>query len=298
MATITAWVDGGAVEGDKNDLPAPLRSADGWTIGKPDMVLTMLEPFEVPSSGQRILRDFPIDPIIFKNDTYIERMEIVPSNRVVTHHAIVSVRDGKGGSLRIGGYQPGGLIAEYPKGAARKIPAGTTLGLNMHYNIKGANQKDRTTIGLVFAKGPVEQVVITGMTGTRDFLINPGDPNVEAVGNAFTFENDSHIIGLLPRMNERGKDFKYWLVYPDGRQQVLLSVPKYNPDWQPNYILKEPLAVPKGSKLLSIAHFDNSPQNKRNPDPTARVVYGPEIMNGYVDYTIDSQRLSHSTAQH
>ena len=108
------------------------------------------------------------------------------------------------------------------------------------------------------------------------------------------FQQDSHIISLMPRMNERGKDYKYTLVYPDGRSVVLLSIPKFNPDWQPSYLLKTAIAAPKGSRLESIAHYDNSPNNKWNPDPTARVVYGPEIMNGYVDYTIDSQRVSNT----
>jgi hypothetical protein len=176
----------------------------------------------------------------------------------------------------------------------RKIPKGTTLGLNMHYNPKGTPQTDQTKIGLVFARGPVEQVVITGMSGTRNLDIPPGEASYEAKGNAFVFQEDSHIISLMPRMNERGKDYKYTLVYPDGRSVVLLSIPRFNPDWQPGYVLKAAVPAPKGSRLETIAHYDNSLNNNWNPDATARVVYGPEIMNGYVDYTIDSQRVSNT----
>jgi hypothetical protein len=125
---------------------------------------------------------------------------------------------------------------------------------------------------------------------TRDEALRTGGG--EASGNAFVFVEDSHIISLLPRMNERGKDYRYTLVYPDGRSEVLLSIPKFNPDWQPSYVFKKAVAAPKGSRLETIAHFDNSTANKRNPDPTQRVIYGPEIMNGYVDYTIDSERMS------
>lgn len=291
VATIVAWVDGGAAQGDARDLPAQAAAVtDTWRIGKPDMVISMTAPAEVPASGTRILRDYPIEPVVFNEDRYVERMEVIPSNRLVTHHAIVSVRDADG-SHRIGGYQPGGVTTEYPKGAVRLIPKGTTLGLNMHYNPKGSPQSDLTKIGLIFAKGPVEQVVITAMSGTRDFAIPAGDPNYEAVGKPFVFEEDSHIISLLPRMNERGKDYKYTLVYPDGRSEVLLSIPKFNPDWQPSYVFKQAIAAPKGSRIETVAHFDNSPQNKKNPDATQRVVYGPEIMNGYIDYSVDGRRL-------
>jgi len=291
VATILGWVDGGAVQGDIRDLPPAVPPRAAWKIGTPDLVLTMLEPAEVPATGTRIIKDYAIEPVVFEEDRYVERIEVIPSNRLVTHHAILSVRDGDG-SQRLGGYQPGGVTTTYPAGVVRKIPKGTTLGLNMHYNTKGSLQTDQTKIGLVFARGRVEQVVITGMTGTRALEIPAGDPNYEAKGNAFVFQQDSQIISLMPRMNERGKDYKYTLVYPDGRSVVLLSIPKFNPDWQPSYLLKTAIAAPKGSRLESIAHYDNSPNNKWNPDPSARIVYGPEIMNGYVDYTIDSQRLS------
>ncbi len=287
VATILAWADAGAFEGNPKDLPAAPVFPEGWKIGKPDMVLTMTEPAQVPAGGTRIIQDYPIDPVTFQQDTYVEMMEVVPSNRLVTHHAIVSVREGRS-STRIGGYQPGGATTAYGQGVVRMIPKGTTIGLNMHYNPKGMPATDKTTIGLKFAKGQVDKVAMTAMSGTRDLAIPPGDANYEAKGNAYTFAEDSHIIGFLPRMNERGKDFKYTLVYPDGRSVVLLSVPKFNPDWQPTYVVKTPIAAPRGSRIETIAHYDNSANNKSNPDPTARVVFGPEIMNGYFDYTVDS----------
>ena len=205
----------------------------------------------------------------------------------MTHHAIVNVKS-ESGSSRIGGYQPGGALTAYPAGVVRLIPKGTTVGLNMHYNPKGMAAQDQTTIAMVFAKGPIEKVALTAMAGTRDLNIPPGEANYEAKSNSYVFKEDSHIISLLPRMNERGKDYKYTLTYPDGRSVVLLSVPKFNPDWQPSYVFKNAIAAPKGSRIDTIAHYDNSANNKSNPDPTARVIYGPEIMNGYFDFTVDS----------
>ena len=128
------------------------------------------------------------------------------------------------------------------------------------------------------------------MSGTRELDIPPGEPNYEARGSAFVFAEDSHIISLLPRMNERGKDYRYTLIYPDGRSETLLSVPRFNPDWQPSYVFRNAIAAPKGSRLETLAHYDNSAANKSNPDPAQRVSFGAEIMNGYFDYTVDGQK--------
>lgn len=287
LATLLDWVDGGAPEGNPRDLPAPLATADGWTLGTPDLVVSMTAPAQVPASGPRIIADYAINPLEFREDTYVERMEVLPSNRTVTHHAIVNVKDAAG-TQRIGGYQPGGATTTYPAGLVRMIPKGASLALNMHYNTKGTPQEDTTKIGLVLARGRVDKVVRTALSGTRQLDIAPGAANYEAVGTPYVFAEDAHIVSLLPRMNERGKDFRYTLVYPDGRSVVLLSVPRFNPDWQPSYVLKQAIAAPKGSRLETVAHFDNSAANKHNPDATQRVVFGPEIMNGYLDFTVDA----------
>lgn len=287
VAALLAWIDAGAPEGDRADLPRSPIGADGWTLGTPDTVVAMTAPANVPAAGPRIIADYPIESLVFDDDTYIERLEVLPSNRAVTHHAIVNVKDASG-TQRIGGYQPGGATTTYPAGYVRLIPKGASLALNMHYNPKGTPQQDTTRIGLQRARGPIVKVVRTAMSGTRALDIPPGAANYEAVGTPYVFGEDSHIVSLLPRMNERGKDYRYTLVTPDGRAQVLLSVPAFNPDWQPSYVLKTPIAAPKGSRLETIAHWDNSAANRHNPDPSQRVVFGPEIMNGYFDYTVDA----------
>ena len=218
---------------------------------------------------------------------------MLPSNRTVPHHAIVNVKDATG-TQRIGGFQPGGATTTYPAGLVRLIPKGASLALNMHYNPKGTPQEDTTRIGLVLARGPIERVVRTAMSGSRQLDIPPGDANYEAIGTPYVFTDDSHIVSLLPRMNERGKDFRYTLVYPDGRSMILLSVPKFDPDWQPSYVLKQALPAPRGSRLETLAHWDNSAANKSNPDATQRVSFGPEIMNGYFDYWVDSHVPRHT----
>ena len=290
IRTIAEWVDAGAPEGAAADLPALPTFPESWKIGAPDVVIGMPTTYAIPAGGPRILQDFPI-ATKFDEDKYIEIAEVIPGKRSHTHHAIVSVNDGSGSS-RIASYLPGGPTSALPKGVVKLIPKGAAINLNMHYNPNGVAASDgETKIGFRFAKGPIEKVAITAMSGTRALDIPPGASNYEAIGNPFVFKEDSHIISLLPRMNERGKDYQYTLVYPDGTSKILLKVSRFDDGWQPAYLLKTPIAAPKGSRIETIAHYDNSAGNKRNPDPTRRVPYGPEIMNGYFDYTVDAQKL-------
>jgi hypothetical protein len=292
--TILRWADTGAVEGNPADLPALPRFAGGWQMGKPDAVFTM-QAFDIPPSTRSVQEDFLI-PTSFGEDKFVRSAEVRPAARGVTHHANVYVRE-DGNSERVASYSPGAGGKSYPPGVAKLIPKGTTLTLNMHYNPKGRPGHDPgTTIGLQFAKEPIRQVAITAQSGNGQLDIPPGEANYELIGRPFVFEEDSHLLTLTPRMNERGKDFRYTLVYPDGTSRVLLFVPRFNHGWVFTYALKEPIAAPKGSRIETIAHWDNSAHNKFNPDPAARIRFGLEIMNGYFEYTLDGQDLLRSAA--
>ena len=177
------------------------------------------------------------------------------------------------------------------------IPKGTTLALNMHYNTKGPAADATTTIGLVFAKGPIEQVAITAMSGTRALAIPPGDANYEARGNAFVFAEDSHIISLLPRMNERGKDYKYTLVYPDGRSEVLLSVPKFRSGLAAELCSQEGGCGAEGQPPRDHRPLRQLGREQAQPGSDAARHLRPEIMNGYLDYTIDTQNLTRARCE-
>jgi hypothetical protein len=170
----------------------------------------------------------------------------------------------------------------------------------VHYTTNGEPGKDRSSVGLIFSKVPVEKRVITAGATQSNFEIPPGAPNHE-VKSEFVFKEDSHIDSLHPHMHMRGKDFKYTLVYPDGTSKVLLSVPKWDFGWQLTYVFKEEVFAPKGSKLVCVAHYDNSVNNKFNPDPKATVRWGDqtweEMMIGYVDYTLDKQDLRKAQPQ-
>ncbi|HEY7543563.1 MAG TPA: thiol-disulfide isomerase [Blastocatellia bacterium] len=319
--TISAWVNDGSVEGDSRDLPSLPHFTEGWTIGKPDVVLTMTEEYSVPAEGVIPYKYFAV-PTNFSEDKYVQFAEIRQGNRQLVHHIIVDVRYPDHGQLppageinperlfssrsqgdgarpgdsdgRLVGWAPGEAPLILRPGQAKLVKKGSVLIFQVHYTTNGVAGTDRSSIGLIFSKAPVEKRVITAGAVGRNLAIPPGDPNYE-VKSSFAFKEDSHIDSLHPHMHMRGKDFSYRLVYPDGTSKLLLSVPRWDFNWQMTYVFKEPVAAPKGSRLECVAHFDNSAKNKFNPDPTKLVEWGPqtwdEMMIGYLDYTLDKQDL-------
>ncbi|MEP7336245.1 MAG: thiol-disulfide isomerase [Acidobacteriota bacterium] len=194
------------------------------------------------------------------------------------------------------GWAPGMEPLILKPGQAKMIKKGSVLVFQMHYTTNGVAATDRTKVGLWFSKAPVEKRVITQgvFVDPQKLAIPPGDANFES-RSSHTFTEDVHIQLFMPHMHVRGKDFIYTLVYPDGTKKVLLNVPKYDFNWQLSYLAKEPIAVPKGSRIECVAHHDNSANNKFNPDPTITVRWGDqtweEMMIGWIDYTIDGQNL-------
>ena len=181
-----------------------------------------------------------------------------------------------------------------PDGVGRLVKAGSILVLQVHYTPNGTAQKDRTSVGIIFSRKPIEKSASGGAAMNRGFAIPPGDDNY-AVRSVYAFKENSHISSLMPHMHLHGKDFEYRLVYPDGTSKIILSVPAYSFNWQTRYEFKEPVAAPKGSRIECVAHFDNSSKNKWNPDPTKTVRWGPqtweEMMIGFVGFTLDDQNL-------
>ena len=301
---IIAWVDGGAQEGAPKDLPPVPQFTEGWQIGKPDVVLSMTKEYEVPAEGVVNYQYFLV-PTGFTEDRWIQAAEVRPGNRAVVHHVIVFVAGPeaarqRGGLFRQGGIEglvgtaPGEAPMVLPGGVGRLVKAGSTLVLQMHYTPNGTAQKDRTSVGIVFSRNPIEKASTGGAAMNRWFAIPAGDDNY-AVRSIYNFKEDSHIINLMPHMHLRGKDFEYRLIYPDGTSKIILAVPHYSFNWQTRYEFKEPVAAPKGSRLECVAHFDNSTKNKWNPDPTKTVRWGPqtweEMMIGFVGFTLDNQNV-------
>jgi hypothetical protein len=235
-------------------------------------------------------------PTCFVADRFVREAEVRLGAPSITHHANAYVQEAAG-RARIASYSPGTGGKAYPPGVAKLVPAGTTLILNMHYNPGDRRGHDPgTRVGLKFATEAVRQVAITDDSSNNAIDIPPGEANYELAGAPFVFEADSHLLTFTPRMNERGKDITYTLVRPDGTRQVLLRVPKFQYTWVFTYVLAEPVAAPKGSRLETLAHFDNSAANRHNPDPSARVRFGVEILNAYFEYTLDAQDLTRAAS--
>ena len=175
-------------------------------------------------------------------------------------------------------------------GTAKRIPAGSTLIFQVHYTTNGKPGRDRSRIGLVFAKEAPQREIRTGLISNAVFAIPPGAGNHQVEAEA-TFSDDVKIWSMHPHMHLRGKDMTYTATYPDGRSEILLRVPKYDFGWQTDYWLAQPLSVPKGTKIRVSAHFDNSPANRANPDPKAVVRWGDqtweEMMIGFFTYTVE-----------
>lgn len=291
--TIVAWASNGAPEGDPKDLPAPPQFVAGWNIGKPDQVFDIGQDYEVPASGVVPYKYFKV-PTNFTEDKWVEAAEIRPGNRGAVHHVIVFVIEPNGkpsfgemGAL-LTGYAPGEQPLQFEPGTAKLVKAGSTLLFQMHYTPNGKAYTDRSMVGLQFAQETPKYVARTDKALNFAFKIPAGDPNYE-VKSSWTAKNDVDFIGLMPHMHVRGKDFKYTATYPDGRQEVLLSVPKYDFNWQLNYETKKPIHMPKGTRIDCVAHFDNSANNAANPDPTKDVKWGDqtweEMMIGWFTIT-------------
>ena len=206
-------------------------------------------------------------------------------------------RRGLGGGGRRGGgltegsgsglaaYAPGNSPTVMPEGSAIYAPAGSLIIFQMHYTPNGSPQEDLSSVGVVFADPKtVKRKIVSSAAMNRRFLIPPGDANyrVDAIR---PLEQDVLLLTMSPHMHLRGKSFRFTALYPDGKSEILLDVPHYDPDWQLTYELKEPKLLPKGTRIECVAHFDNSPENLANPDPTKSVSFGPqtwdEMMIGF-----------------
>ena len=295
IRTIVAWVDAGSPEGNAKETPPLPRFETGWRIGKPDAVFDMGTDFEVPADGVVAYKYFTV-PMNFTEDRWVEAAEIRPGQRSTVHHVLAFIREPADktdhptdmGNILVG-YAPGENPLELTPGTAVLVKAGSSLTFQVHYTPNGKGAKDRSYIGLRFAKQAPKYRALRGMAVNPMFLIPPNAPNYE-VRSSYTAPQDIALDSLTPHMHFRGKDFRFTVVYPDGRQEVILSVPRYDFNWQLRYNLESPLPLPKGARIECVAHFDNSPNNKYNPDPTKAVRWGEqtweEMMIGFFTYTI------------
>ena len=203
-----------------------------------------------------------------------------------------------GGALPGEDPQPGSFLSIFlpghgaevrPPGYAIKVPAGAVLQFQTHYsNRTGKDIVDSTKIGLVFAKSPVEHEILQYEIWNNMFALTPGDAN-HRVTSCFTLDRDVMALAYTAHMHFRGKSMMTEATFPDGHKQVLFSVPHYDFRWQETYMLKDPEFIPKGTRLMTTAYFDNSANNPLNPDPTRRIRWGEpsdeEMMGFWLSFT-------------
>jgi len=297
IATLATWAEAHAPQGD----PVPIKENRTWNITPPDVVFSMPSAKALPASGDVPYQYF-ILPTHFKEDRWVSMSEVRPGNRSVVHHAVAYIRSPGSAWLRNGQmsdwtdsdillvYAPGSLPDSWPSGFAKLVPAGSDIVLQMHYTTTGRATEDLTRIGVVFARQPPANRVLTLQLTNDRFRIPPGDPayRVEVHGS---IPNDALLLSFFPHMHLRGKTFEYNIVEPRGRIRTLLRIPHYDFFWQLSYRLAAPIPLKAGTVLQAVATFDNSKNNAHNPDPEATVTWGQqtlsEMMVGFFDVAVD-----------
>jgi hypothetical protein len=318
--TLAAWADSGAREGDPKDAPPPRKWNDGWNIPTPDQVIELPQGFDVQAKGE-IEYQYIVIPTGFTEDKWVEAVEIRPTYRSVVHHAVVFMRDpnskwlrdapvgvpyvpkvadararmvntGGGDSEILSVYVPGMVPDVWKPGQAKLVKAGTDFVLQMHYTANGKPGKDRTRVGLIFAKNPPTQRVLSLGPSLNRLNIPAGEPNHKAEVTTAPL-NAVTVLSLFPHLHLRGKSFQYEVLYPDGRIDTLLKLKSWDLNWQLSYKLAEPLTLPAGSRIRATGWWDNSANNPANPDPKVNVAWGEqsweEMLVGFVDVAVDAQ---------
>lgn len=307
VETIVSWIDGGAPKGDMKDMPELPAFVEGWTIGKPDAIYTMTEDFTIPATGAVEYQYLRI-PVNLPEDRWFKAIEIKPGARAQVHHVIAFTQPSDeptrpGGALgptNIGGVTPNKPGVVFEPGVARLLRGHHDIILQMHYTTNGKEATDRTQVGIIFANEPPQKLAGGGMVLQPRFVIPAGDGNAEVRG-VTNINQDTLVTNLTPHMHVRGKDMTYIAHYPDGTSETLLSVPRYDFNWQITYMLATPKLLPKGTKVEVIAHYDNSTANKFNPDPTKDVKWGDqtweEMMIGFWGTVVDAPVRSSAPQQ-
>ena len=299
IRTLVHWVEAGAPRGEGADLLAEnSQSWPIWAMGEPDVIID-IPPEDVPASG---VVDYKYKMVTnpLDKDVWVKAAEIIPGDRSVLHHVITSfgeletegrragrLKRGTGGGL--GGYVPGAEGKPFPDDTGILLPAGATIEFQMHYTPAGLATTDASRMGLYLHEEPPEHKLDNMVLLNPRILIPAGAPNHSEV-MVRTFDQDVLVYSLLPHAHYRGKASEFVAHFPDGTQETLLSVPRYDFNWQTNYDLKEPRFLPAGTKMVHRTWWDNSARNPANPDATRDVPWGQqswdEMLFGSVRYRV------------
>lgn len=326
IETLTKWADSGAVEGDPAKAPKALAFDQGWRIGKPDLIVEIPADFPIPKDGVVDYTWFAAD-MKLAEDKWIEKLQVIPGSREHVHHALIFARapgskfrrtlqpggmesrpevhvpntrpqSDKGGyaigstvgdAEMIGDYVPNGDPFIAGAGQGRLVKAGSHMLFQMHYTPNGKASTDRTRVGIVFAKTPPSERVVNDAVINTTLRIPPGAGN-HPVSAVVTVPRDTRIGAFGPHMHLRGKAMRIELLRAGQDPKILLDVPAYDFNWQLKYQPKDWIVVNKGDQLRVTAWYDNSPNNRYNPDPAREVPWGDqsadEMLFAFFDYII------------
>jgi peroxiredoxin len=313
IATLTAWVDGGTPEGDPKDAPPPRQFVEGWQLGQPDLILTVPEEMTVGPSGPDLFRCFVL-PTNLTEDKFVTAVEVRPGNSRIVHHTLNYFdTSGKGRELEkkahekqasgeqhgdfgpgysaamglgflptrgqvgnLGGWAPGNVPHPLPDGYGYFLPKGSDIIVQTHYHRNGRVEKDRTSIGLYFAKdGKTKRwkgLVLPG----RFLFIPPGNDHYRVQGGLEVLQ-ECKLYSVMPHMHMLGRQIKVTLTPPGGQAMTLVAIKDWEYNWQETYFFKEPIVVKPGTRLEVEAIYDNSDKNPNNPfNPPRFVKFGEQ----------------------
>jgi hypothetical protein len=276
------WIEAGAPRGTGADpLPSLDKSWSEWTLGKPDLIVEV-PAHDVPASGV-INYLYPRAANPLGRDVWIRAIEILPGNRSVVHHVLAGLDD-RGDSKRhalrgqmgeLGGYAPGKNAVPYPANTGILLRKEADFLFQIHYTPNGKAVTDVTRLGLYFHDKPPQHALEMSVIYDTSLVI-PANTKSYSQTLDKVFDRDVMLYSLLPHSHLRGRAAKFTARYPDGREEILLSVPKYDFNWQPLYALNPPKLMPAGTRVVMDMTWDNSSQNPANPDPTKEVRWGDQ----------------------
>jgi Flp pilus assembly protein TadD len=298
IGEIQQWSTEGSPQGNPAEAPAPPVSSEGWQLGRPDLLLSNSEPFELPAAGRDVYRNFVLS-LPAQPTRYVRAMEFHPKNRAI-HHASIRVDPTPESRLRdrhepgpgFGGmdmpptaetpeghflsWQPGRGPYITAAGSAWTIAQGADLVVQLHLKPSGKPEWIQPEIGLYFAAQPATNHLFKLLLGSKQIDIAPGDP-AYIVEDHFRLPVDVQVTALNPHAHYLGKDLQGFAILPDGTRKWLIWIRHWSFFWQGDYRLKQPLSLPAGSELHMRYTYDNSDRNLENPShPPQSVRYGPQ----------------------
>lgn len=304
IAQIRDWFEHDMPRGPADKMPKMPVFTDGWQLGPPDLIVEMPEAFEVPASGPDVYRNFVL-PADIAEDKWVRAIEFRPGTRPVVHHALIGFlragsaaeMSGKDGKPGFGGPMPVTFVPAFaptgeldgwavgqsphamPLGLAKRLPKGSDLVVQLHLHPSGKPERERSKVGLYFAAAAptrrVLQPTVPGLFGLQAGIDIPPGEKAFTIKGTFNVGEDLLLLSASAHAHYLGKEFKATAVLPDGAEKPLLWIKDWDFNWQDRYYYKEPVLLPKGTRIDVTIVYDNSAENPHNPcTPPQRVQWG------------------------